>query len=70
MSNPLPCPESRIVLCPWRVFSADPESVSDSFRELADDDLISYADDINVMLNVEGMKTPEFGVLDDFSQTW
>ncbi|KAK3740734.1 hypothetical protein RRG08_048976 [Elysia crispata] len=63
-------PQSRIVLCPWRVFSADPESVSDSFRELDAEDLITYADDINVMLNVEGMKTPEFGVLDDFSQTW
>ncbi|GFS08117.1 hypothetical protein ElyMa_004748300 [Elysia marginata] len=56
-------PHSRIVLCPWRVFSADPESVSDSFRELAAEDLISYADDINVMLNVEGMKTPEFGII-------
>ncbi|RUS81485.1 hypothetical protein EGW08_010741 [Elysia chlorotica] len=63
-------PQSRIVLCPWRVFSADPESVSDSFRELDSEDLITYADDINVMLNVEGMKTPEFGMLDDFSQTW
>ncbi|GFN81509.1 hypothetical protein PoB_000801500 [Plakobranchus ocellatus] len=63
-------PNSRIVLVPWRVFAADPESVSDSFRELAADDIITYADDINVMLNVEGMKTPEFGVLDDFSQTW
>lgn len=62
--------DTRIVLVPWRVFSADPESVYDSFRELTPEENITYADDINVMMNVEGLQTPEFGKLDDFTQTW